>query len=99
MSSAVLSPGSYSSHFLSGSLYVLVAALALGYAFVLLVVGALDRYAVEPEASADRSRIVALIAGNRWFWIPPLYVLALVIVAIVTHSRGSDAAQLMYRNF
>jgi alginate O-acetyltransferase complex protein AlgI len=99
MLSAVLSPGSYSSHFLSGSLYVLVAALALGYAVVLLVIGALDRYAVEQEASAARSRIVDLIAGNRWFWIPPLYVLALVIVVIVTHSRGSDAAQLMYRNF
>ena len=54
---------------------------------------------VEPEAPAARSRIVALIAGNRWFWIPPLYVLALVIVVIVPHSRGSDAAQLMYRNF
>src|SRR5271165_5996920 len=36
MFSAVLSPASYSYHFVSGSLYLLVTALAAGYAIVLL---------------------------------------------------------------
>jgi len=101
MLSAVLSPASYSSHFLSGSLYLLVMALTLGYALVLLTIEALDRYSVEPEPSSagSRSQIIALMARNRWFWISPLYVLALLLVVFVTHTRGADAAQFMYRNF
>jgi alginate O-acetyltransferase complex protein AlgI len=98
MLSAVVSPASYSSHFLSGSLYLLVAALAVGYGMVLLVIAALDRYSVETEARA-RPGIIAVIARNRWFWIPPLYVLALLLVVFVTHTRGADAAQFMYRKF
>lgn len=101
MLSAVLSPASYFPHFISGSLYVLVMALAVGYEIVLLVIEALDRYSVEPETSdaGVGSGMIALIARNRWFWIPPLYVLALLLVVIVTHTRGVDAAQFMYRNF
>ena len=100
MVSAVLSPASYSSHFVSKSLYVLVMALAAGYGVVLLAIEALDRYSVEPEVSdRSRSEIIVFIARNRWFWIAPLYVLALLLVLIVTHSRGADAAQFMYRNF
>ncbi len=98
MLSAVLSPTSYSSHFLSGSLYLLVMALAAGYAMVLLVVDVLDRYSIEPDVSS-RSGVIAIIVRNRWFWIPPLYVLALLIVLVVTHTRGAVASQFMYRNF
>jgi alginate O-acetyltransferase complex protein AlgI len=98
MLASALSPASYSSHFLSGSLYILVMALAAGYAIVLLVVDALDRCSIEPDASF-RSGIIVFIARNRWFWIPPLYVLALLIVLIVTHTRGAVPAQFMYRNF
>jgi len=101
MLSAALSPASYASHFLSGSLYLLVMALAVGYAIVLLVIEMLNRYSVEPEISAASSSpsVIVIIARNRWFWIPPLYVLALLLVVIVTHTRGADAAQFMYRNF
>jgi alginate O-acetyltransferase complex protein AlgI len=101
MLSAVVPPASYSSHFLSGSLYVLIISLASGYAIVLLVAEALKRYSVEPPAADHRSRqaIIAFIARHRWFWIPPLYVTALLLVLIVTHTRGADAAQFMYRNF
>ena len=114
MLSAVLSPTTYPSHFLSGSLYLLVTILAAGYAIVLVVVEALDRHSVDGY-SVDRyagsqnsapvatsrlgSGILALLARNRWFWIPPLYILALLVVVVVTHARGTDAAQLMYRNF
>jgi D-alanyl-lipoteichoic acid acyltransferase DltB (MBOAT superfamily) len=101
MLSAVLSPASYSSHFLSGSLYALVLALAVGYGIVLLVIEVLDRYVAEPEAAHAHSGsgMIALLARNRWFWVPPIYILALLLVLIVTHTRGADAAQFMYRNF
>jgi alginate O-acetyltransferase complex protein AlgI len=101
MLSTVLSPATYSSHFVSGSLYLLVTALAVGSVIVLLVIEALDRYSAEPGVAnaRPRSATIALIARNRWFWIPPLYVLALLLVVIVTHTRGVDAAQLMYRKF
>jgi hypothetical protein len=42
---------------------------------------------------------VALIARWQWFWIPPLYALALLFLLIVTLTRGVSTAQLMYGNF
>src|SRR5579859_1039700 len=98
---AVLSPSTYFSHFLSGSLYALAIALAVGYAIVLLAIEALNRYSVEPGSTttSSPSRIIALIAHSRWFWIPPLYILALLIILFVTQTRGTDPAQFMYRNF
>jgi hypothetical protein len=101
MLSSVLLPASYSSHFLSGSLYLLVLALAAGYAIVLLVVEALNRYTVEPETSEPEARqgILWFIARNRWYWILPLYSLTLLFVLVVTLSHGENAAQFMYRSF
>jgi hypothetical protein len=101
MLSAAFSPASYFSRFLSGSLYLLVFALAAGYTTVLLVNEVLDRHSVKPGAAPapSRSPIIAAIARNRWYWIPPLYGLALVVVLIVTHTRDAGAAQFMYRRF
>jgi alginate O-acetyltransferase complex protein AlgI len=100
MLSAILLPASYSLHFVSASLYVLVAALAGGYVLVLSVTEVLDRYSVAPESTANsRAGIFAGLARNRWFWIVPVYVVALLIVFFVAHSRGTDAAQFMYRKF
>jgi len=98
---AILWPANYVNHFLSGSLYLLVATVGIGYAAVLAISDLLARYT--PVAAADGvhrpSSILSVIARNRWFWIPPLYVLTLLIVLLVTHTRGIDAAQFMYRNF
>jgi len=101
MLSAVLSPASYLSHFLSESLYVMVAALALGYGIALLVIDALDRRSVEEEASqtGPRPGIIALLARWRWYWIPPLYAVALLFLLIVTLTQGASTAQFMYRRF
>jgi alginate O-acetyltransferase complex protein AlgI len=101
MLSAVLLPSSYSAHFLSGSLYALVASLATGYAIVLVVIEVLDRHSSATEASGSdlSSGIIALAARNRWLWIPPLYVLLLLLVVVVTHTSGANAAQFMYRRF
>ena len=98
---SVLSPASYGSHFLSGSLYLLVAALAAGYAIVVFMSNALERYSSEPQTSeaTPGSRIIGFLARSRWFWIPPLYALALVFLLIVTLTRGASTAQFMYNKF
>jgi alginate O-acetyltransferase complex protein AlgI len=101
MLSAAFSPASYLSCFLSGSLYLLVVALATGYATVLLIIDMLDRYSAKPGTAPahSRSAIIAAIARNRWYWIPPLYGLALLLVLMVTHSQGAGVGQFMYRRF
>jgi alginate O-acetyltransferase complex protein AlgI len=100
MMSAVLSPPSYVSHFLSGSLYLLILTLALGYAAVLLVIESLNRYSVEATTNeAPYAGFIALMAHWRWYWIPPLYVLISLFVLIVTLTQNASTAQFMYRNF
>lgn len=109
MLAAVVSVASYGSHVLSGSLYLLVAGLAAGYAMVLLVGSALGRHAGEKTAlqpcsgggigTSVGSDIVGALARWQWYWIPPLYALALLFLLIVTLTRGVSTAQLMYGNF
>jgi D-alanyl-lipoteichoic acid acyltransferase DltB (MBOAT superfamily) len=101
MLSAVLSPASYSSHFLSASLYLLVATLTAGYVVVLLVESGLERHAGVQEVALGESRsgMLALIARWRWFWIPSLYALALLLVLMITHTQEAGAGQFMYRQF
>ena len=100
MLSAVVTPATYTVHLISGSLYGLVLVLALGYAGVLLVVDALNR---EPDSVAPgvstRSGLIRFLDSHRWVWIPPLYLVALALVLVVTHSSSVNAAQFMYRNF
>jgi alginate O-acetyltransferase complex protein AlgI len=97
MLSAIFSPSSYASRFLSSSLYVLVAGLATGYGLVSLIGDALES-ADLPESSSSHS-IWALLARWRWFWIPSLYFLALMFVLMITHGQEASAGQLMYRRF
>jgi alginate O-acetyltransferase complex protein AlgI len=100
MLSTVLSPAGYFAHTLSGSLYWLVAGLALSYAMALFVVDVLNRNTLEADPSSDnRSGVAALAARWRWFWIPPLYAVTLLFVLMVTLTRGTDTAQFMYGNF
>jgi alginate O-acetyltransferase complex protein AlgI len=104
MLTAVATPTSYHLHFLTGSLYLLVLALAVGYAIALLVIDRLNSYSTDhvdaevAPAEAHRSPM-ALLARWRWFWLPPIYALALLFVLIVTLSGGASAAQMMYGNF
>jgi alginate O-acetyltransferase complex protein AlgI len=101
MGLAVLSPASYGSRFLSPSLYALVAAVAAGYAIVVFVGDGLDRYLHRVQASETESGggIVGFMARSRWFWLPPLYALALIFLLIVTLTRGASTAQFMYNKF
>lgn len=100
MLAAVISPATYLAHSLTASLYFLVVALAAGYAVSMLVIQWLDHSSRdeaipqhEPNAEAP------LIVRWRWFWIAPLYALTLLIVLIITLTRGVSTAQMMYGNF
>ena len=80
-------------HYLSGSLYGMVFALALGYAVALWVADRLRDSCAQPIAAQG------LLVRNRWVWISPLYILMLLAMWLMTHASGTNAAQLMYRNF
>jgi D-alanyl-lipoteichoic acid acyltransferase DltB (MBOAT superfamily) len=101
MLAAVVSPSSYTSHVLSGSLYLLVLGLATGYAIVLRIVDALARYSDEAQTSKGQSNpgMIGFMARWRWFWIPPLYALALLFLLLVTLTQGASTAQFMYNKF
>jgi alginate O-acetyltransferase complex protein AlgI len=91
MLSALLSPRSYAEHFLSSSLYFLVGLLAAGYAAVLLISPKL-----QPQGEATSQNF--LVRG-RWFWIPPLYALAMFLLLMITLTQSGGVGQLMYRGF
>lgn len=98
MFGALLSPDAYFPHVLSNSLYLLVAAIAVGYGITLLVIDAIERSSVSDQAAAPIG-FVGHLARWRWYWLPPLYALALLFLLIVTLTRGSSTAQFMYNKF
>ncbi len=97
MLQAVASPETYGSHLLSSSLYLLIAALAGGYAILLLLGDALNRHV--SEATHEGSGILALMARSRWIWLPAVYALALVLVLMITLTQQGGVGQMMYRSF
>jgi hypothetical protein len=99
MLAALASPESYASHSLSSSLYLLIAVLAAGYAVVLLVIDALDRVTIPSETSRQHSGIMLLMARSRWFWLPAVYALALLVVLMITLTQQGGVGQMMYRSF
>jgi len=103
---SVLTPSMYRFHLLSSNLYGLVLAIAIGYAAVLFIHDLLERHSSVVAHSAKdapnlhhRSHITETIVEWRWFWITPLYFVALLFLLIVTLSQGTSTAQLMYGNF
>ena len=101
MFSSLLTPATYVSHSLSGSLYLLVGLFAFGYALVLIVIDTLNAHLKEPDVTQHRERpgFAAFVARTRWYWIPPLYSVTLLFALIVTIARGTATAQFMYGNF
>jgi len=96
---AVFTPGAYASHLLSGSLYLLVAGLAIGYSLVSRLRDALAPIKSEDSIILRESNWAAALARWRWYWLPPLYAVALLFLLIVTFSNRPSAAQFMYRKF
>jgi len=99
MLAALTLPASYASHYLSSSLYLLIAVLAAGYAVVLLVSDALDRVTVSPDAARQKWGMMSLMARSRWFWLPAVYALALLVVLMITLTQQGGVGQMLYRSF
>jgi alginate O-acetyltransferase complex protein AlgI len=93
---SVVSPATYAAHALSPSLYLLVGVLGVGYALVLQITAKL---VPQPENIEAESNSPALLARWQWFWLPPLYLLAMLFLLMITVPEGNGAAQLMYRGF
>ena len=99
MLSAAASLESYSVHYLSGSLYLLVLILAIGYAAVVTISESLKRHLDGASGATVPSGTMAWLARKRWYWVPPLYALVLMGVLVVTMTQGATTAQFMYRAF
>lgn len=92
---ALASPATYSTHLLGLSLYLLVFVIAAGYAIVLHTADALNRDA----QSAQSSGLFGALARRRWYWIPALYSVTLLIVVLITQTQSASTSQFMYRTF
>ena len=99
MLAAVATPGTYASHYLSSSLYILITLLSAGYAAVLLVNDALNRATDPTDASGHQSGMLSLMSRSRWFWLPAVYALALLVVLMITLTQQGGVGQMMYRSF
>lgn len=92
----LLSPASYSGHAMDLSLYLLIFVIAIGYAIVLQMADTLNQVqAVEKP----RPGFASLLARRRWYWLPALYTIALLIVVLITQTQGASTSQFMYRTF
>jgi hypothetical protein len=91
---AVGSPGSYDSHVLSSSLYLLVMTLGVGYGLVVLIADTIKERIDTPSKTG-----LAGVGQRHWFWIAPLYALAMIFVLMITSTQGGGVGQFMYRGF
>ncbi len=101
---AIFSLGAYSSHALTPSLYLLVFALALGYFVTQSIIAILNRQSSELEPSPTASEnpqpgLRAFMARSRWYWLPPLYVIAMFFLLLMTLNQSGSTSQFMYGNF
>ena len=93
MFAAIFSTSTYAVHSLSGNLYGLVFAVACAYGLVCVVADHVQSASAQPIASQG------VWVRNLWVWIAPLYVLVALALLLMTNAGGTNAAQLMYRNF
>ena len=65
------------------------------------MIDAIDLPTNEVQSAETHARrgILTLIVRWRWYWLPPLYGLALILLLIVTLTRGATTAQFMYNKF
>lgn len=94
---ALFSPTTYGTHVLTATLYWLVLSIAAGYALTVFAIDSLNRSSAESETTSRG--VLTLLASSRWYWLPPLYGLAMIFLLIVTLTRGASTAQFMYNKF
>jgi alginate O-acetyltransferase complex protein AlgI len=91
---AVGFPTSYGFHGLSSSLYLLVLTLGMGYGLVVLIADTLK----EPSDTSAKEGPRA-VGQRHWFWIAPLYALAMIFILMITWTQSGGVGQFMYRGF
>jgi len=98
---AMVSPASYLYPVLPASLYGLVLGLAVSYAVVLFAAYALDGYAerLGTVPGTARSEAIAIVVGNRWVWIAPMWTTACVLVLTLMPHQSRAANVFLYRFF
>jgi alginate O-acetyltransferase complex protein AlgI len=94
---SLASPETYGSHFLSSSLYLLVAVLSAGYGIALLISDVLN--VDGSDTTRERSGVLSLMARSRWFWLPAVYALALLVLLMITLTQQGGVGLMMYRSF
>ena len=99
MLTAIVTPASYGSRYLSSSLYLLIGVLAAGYALVVVVDDAMELTGFPSDAARQNSTVMAMFARSRWFWLPAVYALALILVLMITLTQQGGVGQMMYRSF
>lgn len=101
MLSDVVSPATYGTHLLSTTLFVLVGSIAIGYGLAIWMIEAVESQgrAMEGGQAGSGAGVVRLILRWRWYWLPALYGLAMLVLLMVTLTGGATAAQFMYRKF
>ena len=101
MLSDVVSPATYGTHLLSATLFVLVGSIAIGYGLAIWMIEAVESQgrAMEGGQAGSGAGVVRLILRWRWYWLPALYGLAMLVLLMVTLTGGATAAQFMYHKF
>ena len=94
MIASLLSPASYAGHALPRSLYLLVAAVGIAYAVALTVIDALEKLATRETAGT-----LGVMVRDRWTWLAPMYVAALVLVITILHGQSGSSTAFLYRFF
>jgi alginate O-acetyltransferase complex protein AlgI len=100
MISQIVLPSAYGYHLLPSTTYLLVAAIGLGYGVTVSLAGAFEQVQVPVQGAKNaRTAGIASLARTRWYWMPAIYVLFMLLLLLVTLGSGDTAVQLMYRAF
>jgi len=99
MISSLATPGTYATHILSASLYLLIALVAIGYASVVLVTDAIESASNTADSTSKSRGFLPALARWRWFWVPAVYAIALLLVLMITLTQEGGVGQMMYRSF
>jgi alginate O-acetyltransferase complex protein AlgI len=108
MLQAIASPGSYRHFALDHSFYAMTLVAFLGYFAVVGVKHLLDRLGLAASNWAETATgtverglasFFAAFADNRWMWITPIVLFAILVLKVVFKPGQSEAGPVMYGLF
>jgi alginate O-acetyltransferase complex protein AlgI len=104
MLKAIASPRSYRHLTLDHSFYVMVLAAGLGYFAALgggMLLDRLAERARDPEHAAPAvvTRLIGLVADERWVWVMPIVVVSALYLSVIFHPGHAETGPVMYALF